>query len=330
MSDVRVRTLLWPGVAREQLVAELASLDVIDLDVANDFGDFAEKLDGAEILALPSYHYSGDVARALYQRGRSLRFIQLLTAGYEQVGEAGVPAGVALANASPAMAPAVAEHAVALLLALCRDLPTFVAQQQRRYWERHDFKRLRSLVGARVAIIGFGHIGREIAVRLRPLGAQIVAVTRSGAAAPLADEAISLDRLTEVVASVDAAIVALPYVPANHHLVGAALIESFRPGALLVNIARGGLVDVDAVVPALESGRLGGYATDVTEPEPLPPASRLWNAPNSLITPHVAAADGDAGGRKLACFAAENILRFVRGEKPRSLIVLVPTEKASA
>lgn len=329
MSEPVTKAILWAGIAAEQLGAGLAGIPHVALQQVQGLDGFLQALPGAEIVALPSYHYTAETARALRERGGTVRFLQLLTAGYEQLEPQGVPAHITVANASPAMAPAVAEHAVALLLALARNLPEFVRNQQSGTWDRKDFKGLRSIAGARIAIVGFGHIGQGIAQRLRPFGAQIIAVSRARHEHPLADEVTLLEDLDHTVATIDAIMTALPHSPATHHLIGAGLLAAVKPGAVLVNIARGGLVDTAAVIAALGSGRLSGFATDVTEAEPLPAGSPLWSAPNVLITPHVAAADGDAAGRRLASFAAGNIARYLAGETPDSRITVRSPESVS-
>ncbi|MFT3965436.1 MAG: NAD(P)-dependent oxidoreductase [Sphingobium sp.] len=321
-SERKTGVVLWAGIGRQAIAERLARADVIDLRVVDDIDGLETALPGAAILALPSYHYSGEVARLIDRRGSGLGLLQLLTAGYEQVERHGVPATLTVANASPAMAPPVAEHAIALLLALARNLPAMIGRQREKRWERGDLRALRSLSGAKVAIVGLGAIGREVARRLRGFGAHVIAVSRAAHGDPLADAVIPLDRLDDALALADAVILSLPYTAANHHLIGARALARLRRGALLVNVARGGLVDTDAVVAALESGHLGGFATDVAETEPLPSSSPLWSAPNSLITPHVAAADGDAGLRRLAEFAASNILRHIAGEGAGSIVSL--------
>jgi D-3-phosphoglycerate dehydrogenase len=137
-------------------------------------------------------------------------------------------------------------------------------------------------------IIGTGGIGRALASFLQPLGASVLAMNRSGAPMPGARETYPVERLLDVIGRADFVVVAAAHTPATHQLIDARALKSMKPGAWLINVARGGLVDTDALVQALRDGTIGGAALDVTDPEPLPDGHPLWTLPDVLITPHVA------------------------------------------
>jgi phosphoglycerate dehydrogenase-like enzyme len=125
-----------------------------------------------------------------------------------------------------------------------------------------------------------------------------------------------------VLARADVVLVAVPYSKDTHHLIGADEFAACKRGAILINVARGGLVDPVALAAALKSGQLGAAGTDVTEPEPLPAGDPLWGAPNLIITPHVAGASGPVGRERLAGFVAANVARFVAGEPVHCVVTL--------
>jgi phosphoglycerate dehydrogenase-like enzyme len=217
-------------------------------------------------------------------------------------------------NAGQAYAPGVATHAIALLLAVQRCLPTVIANQRRHAWDRAFTAQLTVPTASTIAVIGFGPIGREIARILRALGARVIAVTRRGAPDPLAHEVAAVEALCEVLPRADAIVIAAPYDASSHHLIGERELGACKKTAVLINIARGGIVDPRALESALKMGTIAGAGIDVTEPEPLPNDDSLWDSPNLIITPHCAGASGPTGGDLLAELACDNLSRFIRGE----------------
>ena len=314
--------VLWASYAAAEIERRLRA-EAGDKLVAVDGPErLVAALPEAEALVCPDFVYRGEVAAAVQNHAPRLRFLQLLTQGFDNAKAHGVPDGVTVANAGNAYSPSVAVHAVALLLALCRGLPATADNKAARKWDRAPGAAAIDLDGRLVAILGFGGIGREVARLLRPFGARIVAVTRSATPDPLADEAVSVDRLGEVLPRADAIVLALPLDPTTHHLIGASALAACKPGARLVNVARGGIVDGAALAAALRVGTLGGAGLDVTDPEPLPADDPLWEAPNLIITPHFAGACGPSGHRRLADVAGDNIRRFLDGQPPEHVVVL--------
>jgi D-3-phosphoglycerate dehydrogenase len=165
-----------------------------------------------------------------------------------------------------------------------------------------------------VAVVGAGGIGRALIELLAPFGVDVVAITRSGA-----DDTLPADRLGEVLPAAGHVVLAAPATAATRHLIGAPELDAMRDDAWLVNVARGSLVDTDALVAALARGAIGGAALDVTEPEPLPDDHPLWREPRALITPHVANPPGTLR-RYLAERVRENVGRFAAGEPLRSVV----------
>lgn len=189
-------------------------------------------------------------------------------------------------SAKGSYAGPVAEHALMLALAVLRELPRRIRAGQ---WE-HD-ERGRTLHGARVVIVGGGGITLELLRLLEPFGVRVTVVRRTDAAVPGAARTVTSDALVDALADADVVFVTAALTDATRGLLGRDAFAAMPPGAVLVNVARGAIIDTDALVAALASGRLGGAGLDVTDPEPLPPRHPLWTAPNCIVTPHVADTD---------------------------------------
>jgi phosphoglycerate dehydrogenase-like enzyme len=206
-----------------------------------------------------------------------LRVVQTLTAGFEHV-LPHLPDGVTLCNARGLHDTATAELAIALTLAAQNDLPRFVEARHEQVW---DFRQRRGLADQTVLVVGYGAIGQAIARRLEAFECTVLPVARR------AREGVAgWESLPELLPRADVVILIVPGNEETTGLVDAAFLARMRDDALLVNVARGVVVDTAALVAALESGRLRA-ALDVTSPEPLPAGHPLWSAPNLLLTPHV-------------------------------------------
>ncbi|MGI8458147.1 MAG: D-isomer specific 2-hydroxyacid dehydrogenase family protein [Propionibacteriaceae bacterium] len=248
----------------------------------------------------------------------AVRWVQLGSAGVESWFAAGVIDDRRIwTSATGAYGPTVAEHTVALLLAGVRALQEQIRATR---WDRDEIEpHVGTLRGATVAIVGAGGIGRAMVSMLTALGADVLAVNRSGRQVPGAIETWTSDRTAEVWGRADHVVIAAPATSDTAHLVGTEQLAAMKPTAWLVNIARGSLVDSDALVAALASGQIAGAALDVTDPEPLPDGHPLWDLPNAIITPHVANPTA-VQGPLLAEHIAGNVRRFVAGEALESVI----------
>jgi len=209
-----------------------------------------------------------------------LKLIQLMSAGAENIIPF-VPPGVTLCNARGVHDPAVAEWITAVILAQVRQLPRFMAAQRAGTW---DPARSESLAGQTVLIVGYGSIGERVERMLAPFD-----VTTERIARRARPGVMSMDGLPEALPRADIVILLVPVTPATAGLVDAKFLARMHDGALLVNAARGSIVDTTALLAELQSGRLRA-ALDVTDPEPLPDGHPLWSAPGLLLTPHVAGA----------------------------------------
>jgi D-3-phosphoglycerate dehydrogenase len=247
----------------------------------------------------------------------SVRWVQLPSAGVEQWIRSGAVAdGRVWTSATGSFGLAVAEHALALMLAADKSLHSFARE---RTWTADGRHHVRSLAGETVLIVGAGGIGRALIGLLEPFGCDVIAVTRRGRDVPGAARTLPARRVAEVWGAARHVVIAAPATDGTRHLVGAPELAAMRDDAWLINIARGSLVDTDALVAALRGGSIAGAALDVTDPEPLPDGHPLWELGNVLITPHV----GTPPETEKIAFAArvrENVRRFAAGEELEGLI----------
>jgi D-2-hydroxyacid dehydrogenase (NADP+) len=202
--------------------------------------------------------------------------------------------GIVVTNPSGVFSPPMAEHTMGLLLALARNFPDSTRHQDRSHWGQQDIwdkpQHLTELSGQVLLIVGFGSIGRELAKRARAFDMRVWGVTRSGQGDTThAEKIVPVSQLEEALPHADYIVIAAPQTSETRHLIGAAQIARMKPGARLINVGRGSLLDESALIHALESGALGGAALDVASVEPLPTESPLWRAPNLFITPHTSA-----------------------------------------
>jgi phosphoglycerate dehydrogenase-like enzyme len=295
-------------------LAALAERHGAEAVIAEDAGALHRELSNADALCLWPAFYDPDLVRVLDAAPR-VRWLQLVTMGYDQVDQHGAPRHATVTNAGDAYAPTVAEHAVASLLALVRRIPEAVRLAERREWAQAAVgPTVGTLNGAMVAVLGFGNIGRAVADRLRGFDARVVAITRSGRPDPHADESATTAQLHDVLARCDALIVAVPLTDETRGMLDERAFAALRAHALVVNIARGAVIDQRALADALANGRLGGAALDVLDPEPLAADDPLWSAPNLLITPHVAGFGGDVPGRRVLALIERNLTHALAGE----------------
>ena len=231
-----------------------------------------------------------------------LRLVQLLSAGAENFAGR-LPQGVVLCNARGAHTPSTAEWAVTATLAAQRGIPFFVREQEAGRWSSATFS---SLVGARVLVVGAGDIGTTIGRMLAGFDVELTYVARTAR-----DGVRSTAELPELLPHADVVILIVPVTPETTGMVDAAFLAAMKDDALLVNAARGVVVDTDALLAELSAGRLRA-ALDVTDPEPLPEGHPLWSAPGLLLTPHVGGAVPDTNERAAAAVTGQ-LARILAG-----------------
>jgi phosphoglycerate dehydrogenase-like enzyme len=226
----------------------------------------------------------------------------------------GLPADVPVTTSAGAKATVCAEHAITLLLAASRRLWEIRAAQDRHYWARVELNfTIRSLEAGTLAVIGIGGIGREVARKAKAFDMTVIGVSRAPAPTANFDAVMPRQRMADALAQADAVIVTTSSDPANHRLIDAAALGAMKQSAYLVNVARGEIVDQAALVDALTSGGIAGAALDVTDPDPLPSESPLWDMENVIITPHVSAAGSRIGYERLRAIFAEELANLEAG-----------------
>ncbi|HJR71809.1 MAG TPA: D-2-hydroxyacid dehydrogenase, partial [Gammaproteobacteria bacterium] len=322
-----------PGWAPPQkiVVADVAVADalrplapgaeVVGVPGLRNFAGMAEVIADADVLV-------GLCTPELIARAQKLRWIQLLNAGADSC--ATIPAvaerGILVTNLQRIQGPHMAEHAIALMLALARSLPVYASEQHAGAFTR-GFRELRAerpfeIEGKTLLVVGLGGIGTEVAKRAHGLGMHVIATRNSSRSGPdyveyvgLADEYLELARRADVVVN------ATPLTAATRGMFDERFFGTIKEGALFINIGRGESVVTDALVAALRSNRVAGAGLDVTDPEPLPPGHAFWTMENVIVTPHIAT-NSDFRNERTLTLVAENLRRYVRGDKLLSIVDL--------
>ena len=249
--------------------------------------------------------------REVWSGARRLRLIQTIGAGVDTLLPASdLPAEVRITNARGIHGAQMSEHALAMILAFAKQLPQVLVNQRMKRWQW--FAPL-SLEGKTCSILGMGTIGRLVAERAKQFGMRVIGLQRQPKAFKHADEVLPPEQLQRAVQQADYLVVILPKTPRTLHLLDAKVLADLRPDAVLINMARGGIVDETAVANMLREGRLRGAALDVFAEEPLPESSDLWMVPNLIITPHVAGLVPDYLDRILKIFI-DNLKRLEDGK----------------
>jgi len=256
--------------------------------------------------------------------GKELRWIQLFSAGARPCAD--IPAlrerGILLTNMQRISGPEIAEHALAMLLALTRGLRTWLPEQHKGQWDNAAFpmRKMRELKGRTMLIVGLGGIGTALATRAHGLGMHVTATRASKTGKPAyVDYVGSPEELLALAAGADVVVNCTPLLPSTLELFDAEFFAAMKPGGYFINVGRGKSVVQDDLVAALKSGRLSGAGLDVTEPEPLPADHPLWQMPDVIITPHIAATS-DRVFARVFLLAQENVRRYARGDPLLSVV----------
>ncbi|MEH2940015.1 D-2-hydroxyacid dehydrogenase [Lawsonibacter sp. JLR.KK007] len=249
----------------------------------------------------------------------SLKWFQTMWAGTEEYADF-LPEGILFTSSSGSNSRSVAEHMLTGLMAVCRRLPAYLDSQRAHVWK--DEGPMKTVLGGTVLVLGAGNVGSTFAGLCQGLGAKTIGLKRS-VTGPVAgfDEVRPMDELDALLPQADVVALTLPHSPQTAGLMNTDRIARMKDDAILISAGRGSVLDQDALVRAMTAGKLWGAALDVTDPEPLPDNSPLWDVPNLLLTPHV------AGGlrleitrRKCVEMAQENLRRYLAGEPLKNLV----------
>lgn len=247
------------------------------------------------------------------------QLVQWQSIGFDGIDRV-LPEGVPLANATSVHETSTAELALALALAAQRGIPEFVRDAEERHWEART---LPSLADRRVLLVGYGGVGKAIDARMSGFEAEVTRVARSArqdrdlAGSPVPVH--GLDELPRLLADAEIVILAVPLSDETLGLIDAQALAALPDGALVVNVARGAVVDTAALVAELQAGRLRA-ALDVADPEPLPADHPLWGCPGTLITPHVGG-DTSAMMPRMGALIRRQIAHLQQGEQPENLVL---------
>lgn len=251
-------------------------------------------------------------------KAKNLVWVQAMSAGVEGLLQNKALVAndrLVLTNHRGVHGPAIADHAMAMLLALTRDLPLHLRNQEQKEWGRGQTELTPiALEGRTLLVVGLGGIGNEIAKRAKAFGMTVWATRRSEAPKPDYVDRVELSpALLSLLPEVDVVAIAAPLTPETHHLFNKEAFAALKKGAILINIARGAIIDQDEMIAALRRGDLAAAGLDVTDPEPLPKDNPLWGMKNVLITPHVAG-QAEITAERRWLLLRENLRRFAAGE----------------
>lgn len=305
---------------RDQFAALLPKAEIV---VVPNVQEAAKATTNADVIVgLTSF--PGICEPEILNNAKELRWILSMSAGVERC--MAVPSvasrNLLVTNGRAVESAAIAEHAVALALALARGLDRFAMDTRQGQWRRENGARMQVLSGKTMLVVGLGGIGTEVASRAHALGMKVVATRNSGKTGP--DYVSYVGAPSELLAlakDADVIVNTAPLTTETNGLFNAKFFGVTKPSAYFINVARGGSVVTADLQKALEEGRLAGAGLDVVDPEPLPPAHPLWKAPNIIITPHISSRS-DLQGEQRWILARENLRRYVAGGKMLSEVDL--------
>lgn len=265
-------------------------------------------------------------SRAFVEAAPNLRWIQTLSAGINNLPfRLLIDRGIDVTNAANCYAPNMADHSLGMMLSLCRRLHEIDRHQRANdgWMRKKPLPAPGELAGQTLLVVGLGGIGLETAKRAAAFGMTVLA-TRTHPDRPVpdcVDEVHPPEALNDLLPRADWVDVCVPLTPATRNLIGAAEIDRMKDGAYIVCVTRGGIIDQDAMVGALENGKLAGVALDATDPEPLPSGHPLWSFDNVIITPH-ASGQSTAAFKRLEQVCVDNVHRFLAGDELRNRVNL--------
>jgi D-2-hydroxyacid dehydrogenase (NADP+) len=300
--------------------SEINVSDASALAAAEFRGDNSgkEKLDA--ILAATDVIYGLIPPKDILQRAPRLKWIQMMSAGVDRLRDTDIwRSKVMITGVSGIHATPIGEFILQFMLMFAKGAPHCFQMKQKHEWRRFPPTTLR---GRTLGIVGLGHIGREAARLSKAFGMKVIATRRSTQKAGVAryvDRLLPAGQLPLLLKESDYVVIATPHTPETHHLIGEKELAMMKSTAYIINIARGGVIDEAALVKALEVKQIAGAGLDVTEKEPLPAESRLWDFPDVILSPHVSGGMEDYMRRATELFC-ENLKRYVAGKRLRNVI----------
>jgi phosphoglycerate dehydrogenase-like enzyme len=262
--------------------------------------------------------FIGDIRPEEVRAAKKLQWVQVMSAGVEGVlfmsgGNDLRDSNIVLTNNKIVQGPEIADHAMAMLLALTRRLPKYIAEMRTETFDQHAFDGI-ELRGKTAVVIGVGGIGMQIAQRAWAFGMTVIGVDPEDKPfSPFLANVVKPDQIDEVVPQADVVFISAPHTERSHKEMGAHEFELMKPHSYFIAVSRGGIYDMNGLVKGLDSRKLAGAGVDVTDPEPLPKGHPLWKFDNVILTPHIAGRSDQDGARMIGT-AKENLARFVEGK----------------
>ena len=263
----------------------------------------------------------GGIPGEFLRAATNLKWFQVINAGVDRLHTEGLLGlGYKVTNVSGLTAASIAEYVLGSMIMFTKGMHTAMRNQAEHKWLRTGS--VGELAGTTCGIAGMGAIGRETAIRARAMGMRIVATRRTvmaGDADPDCDVLLPFSENARLLEQSDFVVLCVPLTPETRHLIGAPELDLMKRTACLINLARGEVVDQDALIAALREGTIAGAILDVTVPEPLGPDSALWDLPNAIVTPHLSGSISGYGHRSAEMFIA-NLRRYIAGEALHQLV----------
>ncbi len=273
--------------------------------------------------------FVGEITSAQVRAAKNLKWVAIMSAGVERVlfpvdGTDDLRrSDIILTNNKVVQGPEIADHALAMLLMLSRNLYVLYKNDQQQIWDPRAFHGI-ELRGKTAVIIGMGGVGTQIATRANAFGMKVIGVDPEDKPfLPFVDHIVKPDQLDEVIPLADVVFTSVPDTPKSHKMIGSKQFQEMKKNSYFIAVSRGGIYDMNGLVKALDEKRLAGAGVDVTDPEPLPKGHALWQFPNAIVTPHVAGRS-DQDANRMEGTIVENAKRFLDG---RPMINVVDKQK---
>ncbi len=323
--------MLFYTSKEKEIMARIAkAFPEVTILTADSDDELRARMPDADVLITSNRIYVPGPAKIIREQGKRLKWIQFTTSGVDKAVASGLPDGVPVTNAAGFHANRVAEHAMSLLLAVARRHREAGAARPKREWVRDDITgRMLSLEKATLVLIGLGAIGQSIARKAKAFDMRVIGISRSRDPLLNIDEIRPRARLVETMGEADVVALSAVYDESTHGILNAACIAAMKRNAIIVNIARGLLIDEPAMIAALKANKIYGAGLDVMASEPLPPDNPLWDLPNVVMTPHSAGAGGDKTD-PIVTIISDNLLLFKAGKPLNKLVHGPATAKVQA
>lgn len=308
--DVRLLVLHGNPDSYRDLIEARIGADRIR--VCRRYRDLAPLLDEFQPNMLLSFKVAGDpdaYPADVVTGSESLRWVHVGGAGIDHLG-IWDPARLTVTNSSGIHRDLMSQYAIAAMVMFTQHFPLYARQQRERIWQRRDCQNLR---GRTAVVVGFGNIGQAIGTAARAFGMRVIGVRTTPEPSDAADEVWPVSRLSDAAAEADYFILCLPLTDRTRGSIDAGIIGALKPGAVMINIARGGIVDEAALLEALDGDRIKGAVMDVFATEPLPEESPFWDHPKVILTPH-SSSDATGWERDVAEIYCQNVGRLLEGK----------------